>query len=244
MRLGNGFRGMTLIELLVVMSIIGLMAAMLGLVVPAAGRKMNESKTKANIQKLTALLQMYYDDCNQYPDAINHNPQRTADTITGLCAVPPTEPDGQYPFTNKTGNRRLYMSHYEETLSRTTEEKDRRQLTELVWTLCSTLKGWGRPQFWETFTQRDLNSTGQLVDGWGRRLFYLPACAYRRGTPTSVPPGGGSVMILKGAGKGPFQNTNSFQIYSPGENLCTPLDSDNKGGSEPDDITNWASITD
>ena len=246
MRRRNGILAVTLIELLVVMSIISLLAGMLGLVVPAAGRRMGEARTKACMQKLTSVLQMYYDDCNQYPDAINHNPQRVVDA-NGSTTVPRLEGAGTYPQTNRpTLTRPLYMKHFAENA------EDDRQYSELVWTLGSTLKGWGRPQFFEVFQEKDTNfsapkdagkvnidlaSGGQLVDGWGYRVFYLPACAYRRG-------GSGTVMILKGGAKGPFQNTNSFQMYSAGQDLKTPLDSGNTAGTEADDITNWGSVID
>ena len=224
-------RAMTLVELLVVMTIIAIMAAMLGLVVPSVTRRMNEAASRTNINKLIAVLQLYYEDSGQYPDAINHNPQRTVQD------VPANEGNGTYPNSTVAGSRPLYGSYY-------IEGWGRMSVSELVGTLGGTTKGWGRPQFADVFNRnRDLTvgSAGgkQLCDGWGRRIFYLPYYAYRMG-----PGGSGAVMILKNKQKGPFQNGNSYQIYSAGENMKTGLDSDNKGGTDVDDITNWGATTD
>jgi len=229
-------RAMTLVELLVVMTIIAIMAAMLGLVVPSVTRRMNEAASRANINKLIAILQLYYEDCGQYPDAINHNPQRKVQD------VPTHDDNGTYPNSTVAGNRLLYGDYYIESWGRMS-------VSELVGTLGGTTKGWGRPQFAEVFNRhRDLTvgilvdvtyKEKQLCDGWGRRIFYLPYYAYRMG-----PGGSGAVMILKNKQKGPFQNGNSYQIYSAGENLKTGLDSDNKGGTDVDDITNWGATTD
>jgi len=233
---------MTLVELLVVMTIIAVMSAMLGLVVPSVTKHSSEASSRATINKLIATIQLYYEDCGQYPDAINHDPQRaTAD-------VPAGEVSGTYPLTNNSASSRaVFGSYWIDGWSPIKADQPLLRCTELVATLGSTVKGWARPQLSEVFNRnRELNGTGQIADGWGRRIFYLPYFAYRIGDAKTkaTQPGSGAVMILKNKAKGPFQNLRSYQIYSAGENMKTGFDYDNKGGTDIDDITNWGATTD
>ena len=226
--------GMTLVELLVVMTVIAVMAAMLGLVVPSVTKHSAEAATRTAINKLIATIQLYYEDCGQYPDAINHDPQR------GVLDVPANEPAGTYPMTNElTKSRPLYGTYF-------IEGWGSMPCSELVGTLGGTTKGWGRPQLSDVFNRnRELTSkTKQLCDGWGRRLCYMPYFAYRTGTSASTKNSSGTAMILKNKAKGPFQNPRSYQIYSAGQNMKTGFDYNNKGGTDVDDITNWGATTD
>ncbi|HUS58737.1 MAG TPA: prepilin-type N-terminal cleavage/methylation domain-containing protein [Planctomycetota bacterium] len=227
-------RGVTLIELLVVMSIIAVMAAMLGLVVPAVGSLMQEARAKADLQMLASVVELYRKDCNVYPDAINHNPRRGSEVTVikplQLVAVPPQEDGGTYPMSKDTSKSRpLYQTLYDEVL------KMDMTYSELVWTLGTPQKGWANPQLFEVFKRKQVNAAGQLIDPFGRRFFYLSSVAYRNKSPAS-----GAVAGTDG----PFMNIGTYQIYSAGPNMTTYRDLDNKGGTDKDDITNWTSMVD
>jgi len=275
-------RGMTLVETLVVMTIIALLASMIGLVVPRVSMRINESATKASMQKLICVLELYRKDCGQYPDAINHDPGRggdgwtpskypdgeTNEEPTKPILVPAVEGGGTYPQTiNPKLSRPLYSRGYDESVD------DQRQYSELVWALGTPMKGWGTPQLFEMFRRNQVNFNapqdanfkttidsavgGQLVDAWGRRIFYLSSVAYRN---TQGKPRSGAVA---GTGsKAGFYMPATYQIYSAGGNLRTYADCLNKGGMEDindkmrgtkqeydwnlfakDDINNWATLT-
>ena len=227
--------GVTLVELLVVMSIIAVLAAMLGLAVPAIGTLMQEAKAKSEVQKLAAVVELYRKDCGLYPDAINHDAGRSA------TAVPTREGGSSYPCSKGAGSRSLYQKYIDETV------KEERQYSELVWTLGTNVKGWANPQLFEMFRYQQLNliikrddggritdfAGGQLVDTFGRRLFYLSSVAYRNAGTRSGAVSGGL-----------FMNVGTFQVYSAGANLSTGLDNINAGGKDKDDINNWSSMID
>jgi len=246
-------RGVTLVELLVVMSIIAVLAGTLGLMATSVARAMNEQKTWSIIHKLTAVIELYHEDCGQYPDAINHDPSRKLHAAT--CSmhykrneISPDEPAGctqgstttpcfehrpYYPeSTNPNRMRPLYQSYIDENTQQPVE------CTELVCVLASPSRGWGNAQFFEHFKRSQLNGKGQLVDAWGRRIFYMSAVAYRRyviNDPDNISSG----TTTGGIHGGSFINPDSYQIYSAGVNLCTPPDMFNQAGTEPDDLTNW-----
>jgi|GEM_PF-2768430 len=238
-------RGVTLIELLVVMSIIAVLAGTLGLMAASVTRSMNEQKTWATIHKLAAVLELYHEDCGQYPDAINHDPSRgihgtTCTSHYEQYEISPVEPAGctcfthnaGYPeSTNPNGTRNLYQSYIDENTG------EQVTYSELVCALASTDKGWGNAQFFEHFKRGELNGRGALVDAWGRRIFYMSAVAYRRFVINK--PDSGSSGTTTGGGSGNFINADTYQIYSAGVNLSTKLDKYNKAGLEPDDLTNW-----
>jgi len=241
-RLSGPQRAITLVELLVVIGIISMLFAMLGLVVPSVGTYMNEQRAKTGLQKLAMVIEMYKKDTGQYPDCLNHrwdrplDPATPKETIEAPIEAPEKEPDKGYPQTkNANLTRPLYSVNLDEV-------GKKKQYSEMVWTLGTTRKGWGTPQLFEVFRASDVNliitynadgsistmSGGQLVDSWGRRLFYLPAYAYR--------------INASGARSGSFLNSDTYQLYSAGPDQKTGLDKINKGGMSPDDITNWRSM--
>jgi prepilin-type N-terminal cleavage/methylation domain-containing protein len=223
-------KAVTLVELLVVMSIIAMLAAVLGLAVPAIGDKVNESRARADMSKLMAVLEFYRKDCGEYPDAINHNPGRIESVILEV------EPQGSYPRTdNPSKMRSLYATHIDESSNQLT------QYSELVWTLGSTYNGWSNPRLWEFLEREKVNfkkdingviSGGQLIDPWGRRIFYMSCVAYRR-KASGTTAGGGSEASAA------FVNPGTYQIYSAGDNRSTPLDKTNRAGTDEDDLRNW-----
>lgn len=217
-------RAVTLIELLVVISIITLLAALLGMMTPSITRSTNVQRAKVGIQLLSTVLELYHNDCGMYPDATNHNPDRSA------RAISPAEPDGEAP-TN--ADWRFYVTVTDETAG----SKQARRCTQLVGALCSTDLGWGNPQFFDVFKRKHLNGAGQLVDPWGRRYFYMSAVAYTyRNSSGNRPPGGTTITGRTGE---PFHNAETYQVYSAGPDSETPPDSSHRAGTDDDDITNW-----
>jgi len=289
-------RAVTLIELLVVMSILAMLAGALGLLASSVSRTTNEQRARAMLHKLMAVLELYHEDCGQYPDAINHKPDRdllpalvsnAGDTPIGMPMIPPArvwdkdmwqyvivtaEGPGSFPkSSNPNESRSLYESREDQ------ETGDIVQYTELVWALCSTYKGWNNPQLFEHFKRSDTNFNGgrqskavenylgktehfnglggQLVDPWGRRIFYMSAAAYRRRDPDdeSKPASG---TTAGGRSGGMFLNRETYQVYCAGEDGMSGLDRYNEGGLDIlnkydqhglstmadlpyDDITNW-----
>ena len=220
-------RAVTLVELLVVMSIITLLASMLVVMATSVTSRPNIQRAKADIQMLRAVLELYHNDCGMYPDAINHDPERSA------RAISPTEPDGEAPpKADPNTDSCCYVTVADETM-----QSGRRACTQLVAALCSTDLGWGNPQFFDHFTRKQLNGAGQLVDPWGRRYFYMSAVAYTyRNSPGNRPPGGTTITGRIGE---PFHNADTYQIYSAGPDSETWPDSSHRAGTDDDDITNW-----
>lgn len=226
-------RAVTLVELLVVMSIITMLASMLVVMATSVTRRMSEDRTRAGIQMLRAVLELYRYDCGMYPDAINHDPLRHKRNLTPPNAVEMIEPNGNYPMSrNPNRDRGLYVNVTDETT-----RAGRRPCTQLVGALCSPDLGWSNPQFFNHFKGKDLNRVGQLIDAWGRRYFYMSAVAYRYRNQDQGKPGGGTAA--NGRNGGPFHNADSYQIYSAGLNSETYWDHQNRAGTDEDDITNW-----
>jgi type II secretion system protein G len=80
-KLKQNQKGFTLIELLVVIAIIGLLASVVLLALNSARSKSRDAKRVADIRQIQSALELYYNDCNIYPDAQG----------TGAAAVP--DPD-------------------------------------------------------------------------------------------------------------------------------------------------------
>jgi type II secretory pathway pseudopilin PulG len=237
-------RAVTLVELLIVMSIITMLAAMLGVLSLSVTRRTSEDRAKATIYMLNAVLELYKNDCGIYPDAINHNPQRGMNDGAAVMIgdIEPGEGDGTYPWSTEpcSKTRKLYWNVPDETK----KNAGNRRCSQLVAALCSRALGWGNPQFFEHFKENSLNNTGQLIDSWGHRYFYMSADAYRYWEGTNGCPGGGSPRpgggaTTAGRGEGTFYNAGHYQIYSAGINGKTYPDFQNRGGTDEDDITNW-----
>ncbi len=143
-------RAITLIELLVVMSIITLLAGMLGTMVPSVLSGMDLERTKANMAKLRAILELYYGDCGQYPDALNHDVGRGGTAMSEGGG-------GANSCQGEEGN-----------------------FSELALALGTTCGGWNTPELLNHFKRRELDSAGGIVDAWGRRFGYVSAVKYKK----------------------------------------------------------------
>ncbi len=66
-KLKQNQKGFTLIELLVVIAIIGLLASVVLLALNSARSKSRDAKRVADIRQMASGLELYYNDCNSYP---------------------------------------------------------------------------------------------------------------------------------------------------------------------------------
>jgi len=205
---------MTLIELLTVITIMTMMATILGLVVPSIGRGINNTRARADIQKLMMVLLGYNSDTSTYPDAKNH--QFTSGN--SIDRVRPEPNDKSASGFSASG------------VTRTANDDNNRsqKYTTLVWALGTTQGGWGRPTFFDAFTSSDLNRDGALVDPWATPYAYISKHAYEDDYGTKL---GDTVL-----------NPESYQIYSAGSNRLTYTDTSRKAGTEDGDINCWTSL--
>ncbi len=60
-------KGFTLIELLVVIAIIGLLSTLAVVALNNARSKSRDAKRVADVKQMQTALELYYNDCNQYP---------------------------------------------------------------------------------------------------------------------------------------------------------------------------------
>jgi len=205
---------MTLIELLTVITIMTLLATILGLVVPSVAKGINNTRARADIQKLMMVLLGYNNDTSTYPDARNHK-------LTSGGADERMRPEP---------NDKSDLGFSEAGVIRTALDDNEREqkYTTLVWALGTARGGWGRPTLFDAFTSTDLNRYGAIVDPWATAYAYVSLHDYEDDLGTQL----GDTVV----------NPESYQIYSSGPNKLTYSDTSRKAGSEHDDINSWTSL--
>jgi len=88
-------KGFTLIELLVVIAIIGLLSTVAVIALNSARQKGRDAKRISDIRQIQAALEMYLNDCNQYPATLataTANGCTSPTTLATFMATIPTNP--------------------------------------------------------------------------------------------------------------------------------------------------------
>lgn len=94
-------KAFTLMELLVVMAIIGILSSVVLTNLNGSRAKARDSKRIADIQQLRLVLELYFDNNREYPDAL-------ADLIPTYTSVVPVDPSTgtSYPYDNYSDSSR------------------------------------------------------------------------------------------------------------------------------------------
>lgn len=99
-------KGFTLIELLVVIAIIGLLSTLAVVALNNARLKSRDAKRASDIKQIQTALELYFNDCNQYPSALatataNGCPTGTTfGTFMGLIPTNPTPNGATYTYSS------------------------------------------------------------------------------------------------------------------------------------------------
>lgn len=114
-------KGFTLIELLVVIAIIGLLSTLAVVALNNARAKSRDAKRVADVKQMQTALELYFNDCNQYPVIGAAGPLTTgmADGCSGTTELgtflqtiptPPTPPDGSNCAAANTYNYEAFQA--------------------------------------------------------------------------------------------------------------------------------------
>ncbi|MDO8667511.1 MAG: prepilin-type N-terminal cleavage/methylation domain-containing protein [bacterium] len=114
-RHGSKRAGFTLIELLVVIAIIGLLSTLAVVALNNARMKARDAKRVSDIKQIQTALELYYNDCNSYPDGtaagqeVDANTDLTGPAACGTVTYMATVPSNPTPVdTGCTGSIYTY----------------------------------------------------------------------------------------------------------------------------------------
>lgn len=106
-------KGFTLIELLVVIAIIGLLSTLAVVSLNNARSKSRDAKRVADIKQMQTAMELYYNDCGQYPSststAANNGCSGSTNLGTFMSQIP-VAPKPQDGSCTVTGNEYLYAA--------------------------------------------------------------------------------------------------------------------------------------
>jgi len=106
-------KGFTLIELLVVIAIIGLLSTLAVVSLNNARAKSRDAKRIADVKQVQTALELYYNDCNQYPATLqtSANNCTSSTTLATFMASIPTAPTPNDPGCSVAQNNYTYVSN-------------------------------------------------------------------------------------------------------------------------------------
>ncbi len=104
----QALRGFTLIELLLIITLIGVLAiAVIALLNPVGQfQKAQDAKRKSDLAQIQRLLELYYNDNDEYPNSLNFGAN-----WAGYSQLLPDDPklNKHYDYRSVAGNQTYYM---------------------------------------------------------------------------------------------------------------------------------------